>query len=251
MILCEEIKVRVSAFIDGELSEQQQNELMEHLAACPACRAYLAEQTAIHESFAQMEAEAPAGFADSVMEKVRNTRQDPVEKKVIAFPLWRRWGALAACLALVLVGVWTMGGRSAVENGVPQMARTAPESALSVAEITVDDSAAVAYSVAEDMSAVATDNSAATSAAGAACQPALRVQDEEKSLAHTDAIITASDVAKAWVEEQLQEQWIPGCGYELTKEQFAALREALDRAGEPYSLEDGEEEAVWYLVAAE
>ena len=96
---------RISAFLDGVLTEQERMELMEHLESCADCRAYFDDQMAIHGALTDLEAAAPAGFAEAVMERVRETAQDAPEKKVIAFPHWRRWAATAACCAVVLLGV--------------------------------------------------------------------------------------------------------------------------------------------------
>lgn len=119
---CEQWEERLSALLDGELSEAERRELTEHLAGCGACRAYLADLTAIHEA---MEAvPAPEGFARSVMDRVAHTKQD-AGRKVIP---WRRWGLLAACCALAALGLWQFragGGASGGGAPPPAAARSA------------------------------------------------------------------------------------------------------------------------------
>lgn len=119
MRTCGEYEELISAFIDGALAEEDREALMEHMADCSACQQYFDDQIAIHDALERMEAPAPAGFAEQVMEKVRLTAQDrpeQPERKTVSFPRWRRWTALAACCAVVLLGVWAFGGRGGVEN---------------------------------------------------------------------------------------------------------------------------------------
>lgn len=109
MRTCEEYEALISAFIDGALDEESRAELMEHMAQCPACRAYFEDQAAIHDALEGLEAQAPAGFTARVMEQA--------EKKTVAFPYWRRFAAMAACCALVaLAGFWAFGGRPDAGN---------------------------------------------------------------------------------------------------------------------------------------
>lgn len=144
---CKEFQLLASLVIDGEASETEQAELTAHLEACPACRAYFEDIRRIHESFTREEARLPEGFARHVMERVRETAQDrPQEKKaVISFPHWRQWAVLAACCALVALGVW----RFQPQEGhleASQMARSAampaaPEGAAALPEAEAEDAA--------------------------------------------------------------------------------------------------------------
>lgn len=272
MRTCEEYWAQISALMDKELAEKERLEVMEHMASCPACAQYFRDQLAIREAMEELEEPAPAGFADGVMERVRETAQDkpiPEEKKTVEFPHWRRWVATAACCAIAVAGVWAMGllpGQAAKDVAM-QSADVALTGVVSYSAVempvaeSADDMVLYTTDGKEDSQQKASANSVLTDQVRANVEnaPDIPITDvgslnaeagTEKSLAHTDAITTASAVAKAWVEEHLGEQWIPGCGYELTKEQFADLRGTLDQAGEPYTLEDGEEEAHWYLVAA-
>lgn len=115
MRTCQEYEALISAFIDGALEEGDRAALMEHMAGCPACQAYFDDQIAIHDALEALEAEAPEGFAEQVMARVRTTAQEKPEetakdeKKVVSFPRWRRWAALAACCAVAALGVWSLG----------------------------------------------------------------------------------------------------------------------------------------------
>lgn len=108
MKYCEEYAALISAWLDGELNEEETGRLQAHLFTCPGCRAYLADLKAMGRAFPTLEeVEVPEGFTASVMDRVR--AQTPPEKKRVSHTLWRRWGAWACCLALLVLvggGVW-------------------------------------------------------------------------------------------------------------------------------------------------
>ena len=101
---CEEYEDLISAFLDGALAEPDRARLMAHLASCPACRAYFDDQTAIHDAFSPAEAPAPESLASAVMEQVRSAPQKAARKRILL--RWQSYAALAACCALVALGVW-------------------------------------------------------------------------------------------------------------------------------------------------
>ncbi|MCF2619029.1 zf-HC2 domain-containing protein [Oscillibacter valericigenes] len=100
---CEEFAPLLSAFVDGELTEEERAELRAHVMECEACQKLLGEMTALHEAFGALgEEEVPAGFTEGVMAAVRAEKAaaKPQTKKRSA---WRRMAPLAACAALVLL----------------------------------------------------------------------------------------------------------------------------------------------------
>lgn len=101
---CEEYEDLISAFLDGALAEPDRKRLMAHLASCPACRAYFDDQTAIHDAFVRGETPAPEDLASAVMDQVRATPRKAERKRI--FLQWQSWAALAACCALVVLGLW-------------------------------------------------------------------------------------------------------------------------------------------------
>ena len=111
MKYCEDYAALISAWLDGELNEEETGRLQAHLFTCPGCRAYLADLKAMGRAFPSLEeVEVPEGFTASVMDRVR--AQTPPEKKRASHTLWRRWGAWACCLALLALvggGVWRAG----------------------------------------------------------------------------------------------------------------------------------------------
>ena len=100
---CDRYLELLSARLDGALTEEEERELEEHLAACPDCRAAGAQLAALRSAFAEWEeVPAPEGFAQGVMDRIRG------EKKVIPLfkrPQVRALAGLAACL-VVVVGLY-------------------------------------------------------------------------------------------------------------------------------------------------
>lgn len=110
----------LSARLDGELTEAQKRELEAHLAACPECRAAGAQLAALQSAFHELEdVPAPEGFAQSVMDRVRESEPN---KAVPLFhrPQFRVLAGLAACLALA-AGLYCAGPRET--NGMDTMTR--------------------------------------------------------------------------------------------------------------------------------
>ena len=101
---CEEYEDLISAFIDGVLPEADRERLMEHMASCPACQAYFDDQVAIHDAFVHGEAPAPERLASAVMAQVCSTPQRAKRKPILL--RWQSYAALAACCALVVLGLW-------------------------------------------------------------------------------------------------------------------------------------------------
>ena len=124
----------MSQALDSPLTGEEQGELEAHLACCPACRADWAALRELHQAMGELEeTPVPEGFADRVMERVR---EDARPAKVV--PLWRRpqWKAaagLAAC-AVICVGLYygadRLGlGASGNVAAVPALAQWSEESA--------------------------------------------------------------------------------------------------------------------------
>lgn len=88
----------LDAFIDGELSAQEAEEVREHLALCADCRAYVSDALAMRDAFPDIEETVvPDGFAESVLSALP-PRQIPWRAQWKKFVL-----PLAACLAVFLL----------------------------------------------------------------------------------------------------------------------------------------------------
>ncbi len=102
MKICEQYAPLLDSFVDGELPEQEAGTVREHLAACPACAAYVSDAFAIRAAFGDVEeTEVPAGFADGVMAVIR-ANAAPRKKPHRAL---KTVASLAACAALVFAAV--------------------------------------------------------------------------------------------------------------------------------------------------
>ena len=98
MKCCEAYGAALSAFVDGELNEQERGELLAHVEHCPNCRDALSELMILHTMFEELpELDAPDGFAERVLDRVH--AEEPAKKR--SRRAWPR--VLAACFALVVI----------------------------------------------------------------------------------------------------------------------------------------------------
>lgn len=144
---CEEFELLASLVIDEEAAPEEQADLAKHMESCPACRAYFEDLKRIHGTFVREDASLPEDFAARVMERVRETAQDSpeekepetqikVEKKTVPFPRRKRWAALAACCAVVVLSVWAV-----------RMSGGVKEARVTAGSLPQDDAAAGARSM--------------------------------------------------------------------------------------------------------
>ena len=251
MTVCKEYEAQIGALIDNELTAEERLRVLEHIAQCPACKAYWEELLALGDAL-RTEAPAPAGFADAVMARVRETKQEnAAEKKVIRFPGWKRFAGLAACCALVALGVWMMDtlplrgmNTSAVSNGA------APETASMDDRMT---DGGVMYNAPSDN---AEDCAEADSTDASEAPPEAPCVTDDNTLygdpgSFTALLTTGSTVAGEWVENTLGENWASGARFALTEEQYSELRLLLESEGEQFSEITGSDRNGSYLLLAE
>lgn len=129
---CEEYLERVSAAVDGALSQSEQVELEAHLASCPQCQALYRDLTALHDGMLDLPAiDVPPELTERIMSAVEET-------KVVTFPAkkrspWKKWLASAAVLAVVIAAGQSGRLNSAVTAGdiaAPQSMEAAPAEGL-------------------------------------------------------------------------------------------------------------------------
>ena len=149
----DEYKEKISALLDGELTDAERTDVLAHLETCEACRSYLAELTALHDALGDMEPiDAPEGFAEGVMARLHAesaprawAAREPKKRAA-----WRRWAALAACAAVVVLAVTTlpnmrMGGASgATADSAASGSVSATESMMVQSTMTTASSAPAA-----------------------------------------------------------------------------------------------------------
>ena len=98
MKCCEQYAAALSAFVDGELSENEKEEVLSHVEHCQNCREYLSELMIVHTMFEEMpELDAPEGFSERMLERVHEEKRERSRHR----RTWPR--VLAACFALLVV----------------------------------------------------------------------------------------------------------------------------------------------------
>ena len=256
MLSCDNYKALISALIDDEISDADRISLMAHLVECEECRLYWEDQIAIHEAVADLTAVAPTGFAENVMTRVRETKQEQV-RKVISFP--KRFAGLAACCAVVILGIFaanngilTMDDFAPADNAAPEMAYSltsetqAADTAAPVAESESEESATPPAAAGGEARAQSeTDN-------GACVADSSATYSEYADIAqYTARITTGSAVAAQWVEETLGQIWSSGTCYLLTAGEYTELVSLLENSGESFEILDGTASNELYQLLAQ
>ena len=113
---CDHSLELMSQALDGPLSPAQQAELSAHLNTCPHCAALyreLAEQSA---ALRALDAPFPEGLHQRILDQLPAQQQPKGKGRLVSL---RRWGALAACAALVvaLAAALPWGGNTAQPAG--------------------------------------------------------------------------------------------------------------------------------------
>ena len=127
---CETMLELLSTSLDGELTPEQETQLQAHLDKYPNCRALLGDLAELHEACGEMEVLPPAQLKEQIMGGLPAQRSS----KVI---YWKRWGALAATLAIVAMAAWRLPHNFFQEPA----AETVIESASVTVVETVEDAA--------------------------------------------------------------------------------------------------------------
>ena len=122
---CEKYRELISLYIDGELNESEEKELLEHIKNCPLCEKELKELTAISEMLKSAEEEElPENFHNEVMAKIRTRQAKPAKKK----RSWAKYTGIAASICALLIvgsvvavtGVMNFGGMGAADAASPE-----------------------------------------------------------------------------------------------------------------------------------
>lgn len=122
---CEEFAPLLSAFVDGELTEEENAAVRAHLGECEDCRARLDEYAQLSGAMLALgEEDVPEGFTARVMDAVRAEKAAmPRMKKPSA---WRRWMPMAACAAIVALAAAVTIPRTAMKQEANDAAPAAP-----------------------------------------------------------------------------------------------------------------------------
>lgn len=249
---CEEYKALISALIDNEISDTDRVSLMAHLIECEDCRRYWEDQIAIHEAMADLSAMAPVGFADGVMARVQETSQE--KPKVTAFPRWKQFAGLAACCAVVVLGIFAARGGILTMNDFATSNCAAPEMAYSLM------SEAQTTGVTADSSAECEEAPESPAAAGGEARAKTEADNGAYAAdssapygtiaAYAGRITTGSEAAAQWVMDTLGQEWQSGTLYLLTAEQYAELLTLLEGTDENFEILEGTRDGEFYHLLA-
>lgn len=127
---CETFENYLDGYLDGSLSELEQQAMQEHMQNCPGCRKRYEEQRLLLEELRHLDdgVRAPEGLVAGTMERIRRERQPRRRTR----PYWIG-GGIAAALCLTLAVGTLLGGAmnatsSAPKTSLMNMAATADTS---------------------------------------------------------------------------------------------------------------------------
>ncbi|MCD8342829.1 MAG: zf-HC2 domain-containing protein [Oscillospiraceae bacterium] len=171
MAECEKYMEIISAMLDGEAAADETREAMEHIAACPECRAFYEDMLAL--SGEMPAAEPPAGMHESIMDAVRAGAEDNRSVRQIAaegaamakrsptLVRLRRWGYAAAACVVVAVGIF-----AAAESGALTGRSGASDASAAVSHSTSTSTTTSAAAADEEWAEPETAEMAEDAAAG-------------------------------------------------------------------------------------
>ncbi|MEY8388845.1 anti-sigma factor [Oscillospiraceae bacterium 38-13] len=275
MKYCAEYGELLDLFVDGELTPEEMERVREHLESCPGCRTYVDDALGIRAAFPDAEdTEVPEGFADGVMERIRNAPEGRKRRSA------RHWtgtlGLLAACCALVvLVRTGPAGGEksaapageeygtmcydtSAVTENAPELSPHA-EMGEAVPEEPPEAPAEAPTEKMESRSAMRSGDSEAGEEEAPVPALTANMSPEAPGTMMDGAQPYASDsgaTATLYLNQEeagdlldgfdaVWENGLQWC-YQLNAEEFRALLEALDRQEEMPEEEEGPFQVVVY-----
>lgn len=182
---CAAAHIALSAHLDGELTPAEAQELQEHLALCPQCRALQEELSALQELLRQIDLPAPPPeLKERVMANL--PPQGKPKGKVMAIH-WRRWGAMAAAAALVIA--------SAIWFRLPSANKDAANAPLALAD-------AAPSQASEPLDIASPENEASTTSGSIPVSSASPDGALEKTLSNQDDLVHFPVTGEAVSSEQ-------------------------------------------------
>jgi anti-sigma factor RsiW len=108
---CDDVAVRLGAYLDGELPEEAAEQVRRHLEDCPAC---VRRQEQAFALAAAIRAEVPYHRLEGeARTRIRQALARRAPPRAARSPMARGWLAVAASLVLGLAGGWGLGVRQA------------------------------------------------------------------------------------------------------------------------------------------
>lgn len=130
---CQDMLELLSASLDGELTEAEQAQLNAHLDTCPSCRALYQELSGLHAAW-DLETEVPAELAARILGSL-----PPQPSGRVVY--WRRWGAMAAAVVLIVLAAWRLPQHLSVGMGSDSVKPEASEEEVTLTAAMMDEAA--------------------------------------------------------------------------------------------------------------
>ena len=114
---CETFENYLDGYLDGSLSELEQQAMQEHMQNCPGCRKRYEEQRLLLEELRHLDdgVRAPEGLVAGTMERIRRERRPRRRTR----PYWIG-GGIAAALCLTLALGTFLGGAMNATSSAPK-----------------------------------------------------------------------------------------------------------------------------------
>jgi len=203
---CQWVQEHIHSILDGEISSRDRAAFERHVTSCSSCAEFVRrteEEEALLRS-ALGRPEAPAGFAEAVMDKVRTSPPAVVPVGPVALR-WRRWWPLvgaAAAVAVVYIAIRSLSGpgsgpreQTVVRDGGPRRRAVTrekkglvPSSPVVATVVSLNGSAAVCASGSDEWRALAVEE-------------ALRLDSRLRTDAGTALTIRIGDATATQIDE--------------------------------------------------
>lgn len=237
----------LDAFLDGELTLEEQSAVEAHLADCADCRAYVDDGLAIRAAFPTEEtAELPADLKEHVMAAVANAPQSRPKKQP-----WGKLAAAAACLAVIVLVQHGAGSNADTANSAVYAADQA------VAEMAVQESASLERNV--EAPAATEQLPAETESAKSVSLTEEDTQedalDEAPAVSGATALLVVQLIdaeAGDLLADFTPEEVMPGYArYLLSREEFDTLAAQLSERDIPLEVDDDTAAQIWVELLCE
>lgn len=190
---CEFDRERLNAYLDGELSREEAEDVRKHLERCPECRELLSQFEAMSAGLKEMEEEPPSKLAGSIMDRVRS-EQTPNRNRRRRFAYGTFVAAAAVVAVVFLAGPGIMNNITALRGIAGAESAdmdagsgdSALRSAMAPAETESHDAAVSSESEKTENAQASSDGKAYTAAVPAPDEPSETTSPvEENSLGMT------------------------------------------------------------------
>jgi hypothetical protein len=203
---CDDALELISAALDGELTAEERAALDEHLANCPACAALYEELSGQSHLLRELDCHVPEGLSQRILSQLPEQSAPPKKRRRVIH--WQKWGALAACAALVVWAGLTLPshlGRSGSDSssGAAPVSVNADENGAPTAYTDETDGFYTERNIAGESepdpnedAAVSTDSDASGESASSVSAQYFRVTWTEKAAPAAQLISSTDELAE-------------------------------------------------------